>query len=605
MTPVKGKRERRFLVFALALLPGFVLPAHADEWRHGHALIGALKYDTDFVRFDYVNPEAPKSGALVYAAVGDFDSLNPFLLKGNAAAGLGLIYESLMTSSLDEPAAQYGLLAEAIAFPEDFSSATFRLREEAKWHDGTPITAEDVAWSFTTLREHYWLYRDYYADVGGFEILSQREIRFDFTEANNRELPHIMGQLLILPRHYWQESGRAFDQASLEPPLASGPYRVAEVQAGRSITYERVADYWGADLPINVGQHNFDSIRIEYFRDETISLQAFLAGEYDWRAESTAKNWASGYDSPALQKGDIIKEELFDGQVAGMQAFVFNIRREKFADTRVRRAFDLAFDFEWSNRTLFHGQYVRTRSYFDNSELASRGLPEGRELEILQRFRDSLPAELFTTPYETPVTDGSGNNRENLRRAKALLSEAGWHIRDGALTHETNGAVMEVEFLIVRPTFERVLLPYKRNLERLGISLSLRLVDPVQYGNRVQEFDYDMIVGSFGQSLSPGNEQRDFWGSAAATRPGSRNFIGIADEMVDALIEEIVFAEDREHLVAATRALDRVLLWGHYVVPNWHSSANRIAYWRHLHHPETMPPFSVGFPSIWWHHEEE
>ena len=609
MTPAHGGRIRRSLVLALALLPWFALPARADEssgeWRHGHALIGALKYDADFARFAYVNPDAPKGGGLVYAAVGDFDSLNPFLLKGNAAAGLGLIYESLMTSSLDEPAAQYGLLAEAVAFPRDFSSATFRLRAGAKWHDGTPVTTEDVAWSFTTLREHYWLYRDYYADVGGFEILSPREIRFDFTEANNRELPHIMGQLLVLPRHHWQGGGREFDAASLEPPLASGPYRIGAVQAGRSITYERVADYWGADLPVNVGQNNFDSIRIEYFRDDTISLQAFLAGEYDWRAESTAKNWANGYDSPALQRGDIIKEEFHDGAVAGMQAFVFNIRREKFADARVRRAFDLAFDFEWSNRTLFHGQYKRNRSYFDNSELASRGLPEGRELEILQRHRASLPVELFTTPYETPVTDGSGNNRDNLRRAKSLLEAAGWHIRDGALTHESSGEVMEVEFLIVRPTFERVLLPYQRNLERLGIALSLRLVDSVQYGNRVQEFDYDMIVGSFGQSMSPGNEQRDFWGSAAAARPGSRNLIGIADAMVDELVEEIVFAEDREHLIAATRALDRVLLWGHYVVPNWHSSASRIAYWRHLHHPEAMPPFSVGFPSIWWHREEE
>ena len=601
MTRAFRRGARRLLLAALALLPALAAPAFADTaWRHGHALIGAPKYAEGFARFDYANPDAPKGGSLTYAAVGDFDSLNPFLLKGNPAAGLGLIYETLMTLSLDEPASQYGLIAEAVAFPADFSSATFRLREQARFHDGAPITAEDVAWSFETLKQHYPLYRDYYADVTGFEILSPHEIRFDFAEADNRELPFIIGELFVLPKHYWQQEGRVFDETSLEPPLASGPYRVSDVQPGRSIAYERVADYWGADLPVNVGHNNFDDIRIEYFRDNTVSLQAFLAGEYDWRLETSAKQWTTGYASPALERGDIIQKAFADGSVAPMQGFVFNLRHAKFQDRRVRRAFGLAFDFEWSNRTLFYGQYTRTGSYFDNSELAATGLPEGRELDILQRFRAGLPEEVFTTPYANPATDGSGNNRANLRQAQQLLQEAGWRIQDGALTHAESGEVMEVEFLIANPAFERVLLPYQRNLERLGVSLSLRLVDSVQYANRVQEFDYDMIIGLFAQSLSPGNEQREFWGAEAAGRPGSRNVIGIADATIDALIEEIVFAEDRDHLIAATRALDRALLWGYYLVPNWYSGADRIAYWRHLAHPQTMPAFSVGFPTVWW-----
>ena len=581
-------------------LAGAATARAETEWHHGHSLIGAAKYPPDFPRFDYANPRAPKGGAVTYAAIGDFDSLNPFLLKGNPAAGLGLIYETLMAGALDEPASHYGLIAEAVAFPEDYSSATFRLRPEARFHDDTPITSADVAWSFTTLKRHYPLYRDYYADVTGFEILSEREIRFDFAEANNRELPYIIGELFILPKHYWQQEGRTFDATSLEPPLASGPYRVSDVQPGRSIAYERVADYWGAHLPVNVGHHNFDTVRIEYFRDNTVSLQAFLAGEYDWRIESSAKRWTTGYASPALDRGEIIQHAFPDGSVAPMQGFLFNLRHKKFPDRRVRRAFDLAFDFEWSNRTLFYGQYARTQSYFDNSELASRGLPEGREREILQRFQAVLPEEVFTTAYQNPTTDGSGNNRDNLRQARELLAQAGWHIQDGALIHTESGAAMEVECLIVNPAFERVLLPYQRNLERLGISLSLRIVDPVQYSNRVQEFDYDMIVGLFAQSLSPGNEQREFWGAEAAGRPGSRNLIGIADDSVDALIEEIVFSEDRDHLIAATRALDRVLLWGHYLVPNWYSGADRVAYWHHLAHPQTMPAFSVGFPTLWW-----
>ena len=599
------KRNGRLFVLTFLLALVIATPARAEDgWRHGHALIGTLKYDEGFARFDYVNPDAPKGGGVVYAAIGDFDSLNPFLIKGNPAAGLGLIYESLMAPALDEAASHYGLIAEALSFPADWSSVTFRLREEARFHDGESITAEDVAWSFDTLRQYYPLYRDYYADVSGYEILSPLEIRFDFTQSDNRELPHIMGQLLILPKHYWEAEERVFDQTSLEPPLASGPYRVGELQPGRNITYERVPDYWGDNLAVNIGKNNFETIRIEYFRDDTISLQAFLAGTYDWRLESSAKNWATGYDSPALQQGDIIQAEFPDGGVARMQGFLFNIRREKFSDPRVRHAFDLAFDFEWTNRTLFYGQYARIRSYFDNSELAARGVPEGRELEILERFRDELPPELFTEPYETPVSDGSGNLRANLRQAKALLADAGWEIRDGVLTHIESGEVMELEFLIVQPNLERVLLPYKRNLERLGIAMSLRVVDSVQYINRRQSFDFDMIVGGFAQSLSPGNEQREMWGSDAAQRQGSRNLIGIENPTIDALIEEIVFAEDRAHLIAATRALDRVLLWNHYSVPNWHSATDRIAYWKHLAHPAALPKFSVGFPSIWWRKDD-
>ena len=590
-----------FLV-SLSVIP---LPAHAqDAWRHGHSLIGQLKYEEDFERFDYVNPDAPRTGSVTYSAIGDFDSFNPFIIKGNPVSGIGFIYESLMASSLDEPSSHYGLIAEALSFPDDYSSVTFRLREEARFHDGEMIDAEDVAWSFDTLRELYPLYREYYADVEGYEILSPREIRFNFSQANNKELPHIMGQLFVLPKHYWESDGRVFDQTSLEPPLASGAYRIGEFQTGRFITYERVDDYWGKDLAINQGQNNFEAIRIEYFRDGDVALQAFLSGTYDWRTENTAKVWANGYESPALDAGDIVKAQFAHSNVERMQGFIFNTRHEKFTDRRVRRAFDLAFDFEWSNRTLFYEQYTRTRSYFDNSELASSGLPEGRELEILNRFRDDLPEQLFTTPYETPTTDGSGNIRNNLREAKKLLSEAGWEIQDGVLTNTQNGEIMEVEFLVIQPEFERILLPYKKNLERLGISVSLRIVDTVQYRNRIQSFDFDMIVWGFSQSLSPGNEQREFWGTQAAQREGSRNLIGIENPTIDALIEEIIFAKDREHLVAATKALDRTLLWQHYIVPNWYSQGVRVAYWKHLGHPEQLPAFSMGFPGIWWHQGE-
>ncbi|MCY4038325.1 MAG: extracellular solute-binding protein [Hyphomicrobiales bacterium] len=596
-----GAAAFAFLVF----LSVAASSAHAqDAWKHGDSLIGTPKYEEGFEHFDYVNPDAPKTGSVTFSAVGSFDSLNPFILKGNPAAGLGFIYDTLMTSAYDEPSSQYGLIAEAMSFPSDYSSVIFRLREDARFPDGESIQAEDIAWSFDTLRDNVPLYHDYYADVEGYEILSPREIRFNFSQENNRELPYIMGQLVVLPKHYWKSDGRVFDQTSLDPPMGSGAYRVGEVQPGRFITYERIDDYWGKDLPVNRGKNNFKTIRIEYFLDREVALQAFLSGTYDWRIENTAKSWATGYESPALENGDIIKRKFSQGNVARMQGFVFNTRRGKFSDPRVRHAFDLAFDFEWTNRTLFYGQYERLHSYFDNSELASRGIPEGLELEILERFREDLPEQLFTTPYETPVTDGSGNIRNNLRKARALLSDAGWEIKDGSLTHTQSGEIMEVEILLIQPNFERILLPYKKNLERLGISLSLRIVDSSQYLNRRQAFDFDMIVSGFAQSLSPGNEQRDFWSSEAADREGSRNFIGIKNPTVDALVEEIIFAKDREHLVAATRALDRTLLWQHYIVPNWHSPKERVAYWKHLGHPEQLPAFSLGFPNIWWHRGE-
>ena len=596
-----GAAALAFLASYTALAPC----AHAqDSWLHAHSLIGTPKYEDGFEHFDYVNPDAPKTGSVTYSAIGTFDSLNPFIVKGNPASGVGLIYDSLMTPSYDESSSQYGLIAEAMSFPADFSSVTFRLRKEARFPDGENIEAQDVAWSFDMLRQHVPLYRDYYADVEDHEILSPQEIRFNFSQKNNKELPYIMGQLLVLPKHYWESDERVFDETYLDPPMGSGAYRIGEFQPGRFISYERIDDHWSRDLPVNRGKNNFKTIRIEYFRDREVALQAFLSGDYDFRIENTAKSWAEGYESPALENGDIIKAEFSQGNVARMQGFVFNVRREKFSDRRVRRAFDLAFDFEWTNRTLFHGQYERLHSYFDNSELASRGLPEGRELEILERFRDDLPEQLFTTPYETPVSDGSGNIRGNLRKAKKLLSEAGWEIKDGVLAHVQSGETMEVEILIVQPNFERILLPYKKNLERLGINLSLRIVDSTQYLNLLQSFDYDMIVSGFAQSLSPGNEQREFWGSQAADREGSRNFIGIKSATIDALIEELIFAEDREHLVAATRALDRVLLWRHYIVPNWHSPKERVAYWKHLGHPEQLPAFSLGFPTIWWHQGE-
>lgn len=565
---------------------------------------GEPKYGPGFSHFDYVNPDAPKGGTLAMAAIGTFDNLNPFIVKGAAAAGIGLLYETLTTTALDEPFTEYGLLAAKIEVPDDRSYVAYELRPEARWHDGRPVTVEDVIFSFETLKaKGLPFYRAYYANVAKVIQDGGRRVKFVFDGTPNRELPLIVGQMPILPKHYWE--GRAFDQTTLEPPLGSGPYKIKSVDAGRSIVYERVKDYWGADIPVNRGRNNVDIIRYDYYRDPNVALEAFKAGQFDLRLESSSRFWATGYDSPALQKGLIVKEEIPTEGGTGMQAFVFNIRRDKFKDPRVREALGYAFDFEWTNKTLFYGQYTRTKSYFANSELAAQGLPGPDELKLLEPYRDRLPREVFEKEYEPPVTDGSGNNRDNLREAVRLLKEAGYEVRNGKLTDTKTGEPLAFEILLDQGgLFERIVGPFAKNLERLGIGVSLRTVDDAQYENRLQNFDYDMVIATFGQSLSPGNEQRDFWGSEAADQPGSRNLIGIKDPVVDALIQKIVSAGTREELVAACRALDRVLLWNHYVIPQWHNRVTRVAYWKKIAHPATMPRYGIDL-FAWWVNQTE
>jgi microcin C transport system substrate-binding protein len=566
---------------------------------HALAMHGEPKYGPDFPHFDYVNPEAPKGGQIRLHVVGDtFATFNPFTLVNPAAAGAGFVFETLTTNSGDEAFTEYGLLAQTIEVPDDRSWVAFTLRAEARWHDGKPVTVEDVAFSFETLKtKGHPFYRAYYANVDKAEIVGERKVRFAFSGGPNRELPLIMGQLAVLPKHYWE--GRDFGAATLEPPLGSGPYKISSFEAGRSVTLRRVEDYWGTNLPVNVGQYNWDTMRYEYFRDSTVALEAFKAGQYDFRQENNSKLWATGYDIPQVRDGRIVKEEIPNEVPTGMQGFAYNIRREIFKDPRVREALAYAFDFEWSNKTLFYGQYTRTRSYFSNSELASSGLPSREELEILERYRGRIPEEVFTTEYQPPATDGSGNIRPNLRKAVELLKSAGWEVKDGKLTHTQTGRAMAFEILLSSADFERVAQPFVQNLLRLGIAARIRTVDTAQYQNRMDSFDYDMTVEAFGQSLSPGNEQRDFWGSESADIRGGRNTIGIKDPVVDELVNLVIAASDRESLIARTRALDRVLLWGYYVIPHWHIRAWRVAYWNKFSHPKIAPKYTFGLNS-WW-----
>ena len=565
--------------------------------RHGLTLVGALGYPADFAHRGYANPHAPKGGSVRLHAIGSFDSFNPYIVKGDSAS-LRFVVETLMTSPMDEISAEYGLIAETVEVPEDLSYAIYNLRPEARFHDGKPVTADDVIFSFNALREQGRpFYRFYYRNIAKAERLGRHRVKFHFTGPPNRELPQITGQLPVLPKHYWE--GRSFGQTTLEPPLGSGPYRIARFEAGRFVEFERVKDYWGERLPINRGMNNFDRMRIDYYRDRTVALEAFKANEYDYRTENSSKDWATGYRFPAAAAGLVHTEQVRHARPTGMQSFAFNLRRAKFQDIRVREAIGLAFDFNWSNRNLFYGQYSRTTSFFSNSELAASGLPGPAEKALLEPFRGKIPAAVFTKEFKPPETDGSGNVRRNLRRAVRLLKSASWAIENGRLTHAGTGEKMEIEFLLVSPAFERVVAPYIRNLKRLGIEGRIRVVDSSQYINRLNGFDFDMAIASWGQSDSPGNEQRDFWSSDAAGRQGSRNLVGIRDSVVDALIEKLIAAPDRARLVAATRALDRVLLWNHYVIPQWHIRFDRIAYWDKFGKPARSPRYGNDLMS-WW-----
>jgi len=557
----------------------------------------APKYPADFTHFDYVNPDAPKGGTLRLSGFGGFDSLNPYISRGTSAEQLGLIYDTLTFHSLDEPFTEYGLVAESIEKAEDGSWVRFKLRPEARFHDGAAITADDVVFTFNTLIEQGApFYRAYYGDVDSVVADDPHSVTFHFKHSGNRELPLVLGQLPVLPKHYWE--GRDFSKGSLEAPLGSGPYQIGQVRPGRSVSFERVKDYWAKDLPVQRGFYNFDRIVVDYYRDGNVTLEAFKAGQFDFNQEMAAKNWATGYASPALDAGQIVKEEIPNNNTQGMQGFVFNLRKPYFQDARVRQAITLLFDFEWSNATLFHNAYTRTSSYFDNSELAARGEPDASELALLEPLRDQLPAAVFGPAWVPPKTDGSGAIREQRRTAYALLKDAGWQIVDDQLVN-ADGEPLQFEFLLVQPEFERVLLPFKRNLASLGITMELRRVDVSQYINRLRSREFDMVVTGFGQSNSPGNEQREYWHSSSADNPGSRNLMGLKDPAVDALVEGLVQADSRESLITHTHALDRALRSLHLLVPNWYTSVYRVAYWNKFGHPATPPKYDLGL-FTWW-----
>ena len=565
---------------------------------HAIAMHGNPKYGEDFKNVDYVNPKAPKVGKVILDSFGSFDSFNGFISKGEPAAGLGYIYETLTVRSYDEAFTEYGLIAETIEWPDDRSWVAFNLRKEAKWHDGKQITPEDVIWTFNTLIEKgHPFYKYYYGDVLNVIKEGDLKVRFNFKKNKNLELPLIVGQLPVLPKHYWKNKN--FEETTLEIPIGSGPYKIISFDAGRSITYELNNNYWGKDIPINKGKNNFKKINFQYFKDREIVRLALKSGDIDIFNENQSKAWATAYEIPAVEKG-LLKKELIDHEnPQGMQAFAFNIRKEIFKKIKVRKAISLAFDFEWTNQNLFYGAYKRTNSFFENSELASSGLPSAEELKILNKFKKSLPLELYNKEFNPPVTDGSGFIRKELSNAISLLNEEGWELIDGKLTNTLSREEFKFEILLVSPAFERIVLPFKDNLQKLGISVNVRIVDSAQYQERLNTFDFDMIVATFGQSLSPGNEQRNYWGSDAANTNGSRNVIGIKNTVIDSLIENLISAKDRKDLITTTKALDRVLLWNHYVIPQWHISSYRTLYWDIFNKPKIRPKYSLGIDT-WW-----
>ena len=600
-------------LFGQAPLPATPARAQASEpqWRHGLSLLGDLKYPPGFRHFDYVNPQAPKGGVVRLVALGTFDNFNQVMagLKGLFAAAAGTICDTLMVPSLDEASAHYGLIAEAVSHPANFASTSFRLRAAARHHDGKPITVEDVIYSFEAYKKYNPFIGAFYRDVVRVEQSGEREVTFTFDSPGNHEMPAILGQLRVLPKHWWEGSDasgkkRDIGATTLEPPLGNGAYRIKEFVAGRTVVYGRVQDYWAKDLNVNVGRDNFDEIRYEYFRDPTVALETFKAGHADWRTENSVKNWATAYNFPAVREKRVILEEFPQRDRGIMRAFAFNTRRDKFKDARVRRAFNFVFDFEEMNEQFFHGRYKRINSYFEGTELACSGLPQGEELKILEPLRDKVPPEVFTTAYVNPVAGTPERVRANLREGMRLMREAGYEVRDHKQANVRTGEALSVEILSVTSDplgSERFILFYKPSLVRLGIDVTVRNVDDVQYENRLRNFDFDIIIASWPQSLSPGNEQRDLWSSQAADTHGSRNYVGIRNPAVDALIERVIFAKSRGELVAATRALDRVLLWNHYVVPQFAHDKVWAARWNRFGRPDPLPNYGgAAFPAVWW-----
>jgi microcin C transport system substrate-binding protein len=549
-------------------------------------------------KLPYVNENAPKKGRITYAAIGTFDSLNPFILKGVSASGIGSIYDTLLTGAAEDIFTRHGFLVDKIMYANDKKSIIFDLKEGAKWHDGKPIVADDVVFTFNTLIEKGKpFYSAYYSDIESVEKLGEKRVRFNFKNADNRELPFIIGDLAILPKHFYE--GKDFNDSFIDDfPLGSGAYKVKEVDAGRSVTYERVDNYWAKDLPFAVGLNNFDEIKYDYYRDATVAVEAFKSGEYDIRQENIARIWANSYNIPKVESGEIIKEEIPHQLPTGMQSFSFNLRREKFQDIKVREALGLAFDFEWTNKTLFYNSYDRTRSYFSNTIYEAKGTPSEQELEILNKYKDKIPASVFEEEYQPPVTDGSGNNRQNLIKAKKLLEEAGWVVKNGKLQND-KGEVFQIEFLINTNAFERVIEPYIKNLNRLGVQSTMRLVDPTQYIKRNEDFDFDVIVRSFGSGMIPGNELYNYWHSSRADINGSGNLSGVKNPVVDELVDKVIKSQTQDDLINNTKALDRVLQHNLYVVPHWNLQKFRLIYWNKFDKPEVTPKFGVGIDS-WW-----
>lgn len=587
------------LTLLCLILPAGVVMAQPE---HGLSAFGELKYPRDFTHFDYVNPDAPAGGRLSMigvTGVTSFDSLNGYILKGQPAEGLKLLFDTLMTRAMDEPDAMYGLLAHSVEIAGDGKSVTFFLRPEARFHDGSKVTADDVVFSFDILKkEGHPLLRLPLRDVGKAEALGPYQVRFSFTGEETRDLPMTVAELPVFSKAYY--ATREFGASTVEPPLGSGPYRVKDVQLGRSITYARNPDYWGWKLPVNRGRFNFASIRYNFYRDRSVAFEAFKAGAYDLRGEFTSKTWATEYDFPALREGKVIRDTLPDENPSGVQGYFINQRREKFQDIRVRQALDLAFDFEWANRNLFFGLYTRTDSYFENSALEARGAPSEAELALLQPYRDQLPESVFGLPYSPPVSDGSGNVREALKQAGVLLDAAGWRVLDGK-RRNARGEILSIEFLNYEPAFERLISPFIRNLQRLGIEARIRTVDPSQFEGRLENFDFDLTTSRYVQRNTPGIELRNYFSSAAASQQGSRNLSGIRNPVVDDLVEAVIAARDRESLTAAVRALDRVLRSQHYWVPQWYKGVHTFAYWDRFGRPAVSPKYDTGITDTWWY----
>lgn len=576
--------------------------AHADEQNITRtwaiAEFGEPLYQDGIEHWPYADPDALKGGNIVLGAFGSFDSLNTYILRGTWPAGIGLISDSLMVSSGDELATMYGLIAESVEFPDDKSWILFNLRPEARYHDGVPIVAADFEFSFSVIREHGRPFlQSFYEEVERVEVLDDHRLKFHFSTRDNMKPLIKVASLSPEPRHYWET--RDISRTFLEPPLTSGPYRIGAVDAGRSITYQRIEDYWAADLPVSRGLHNIDRIRYDYYRDMEVMFEAFKAGEIDFRAENSARRWATGYDMAQVERNEIVVETLPDENPQGIQAFFFNLRRNQFQDNRVREALGLLFDFEAIQRTVLFGQYARVNSFFPNSDFGVDGQPPSpEEIAILEPFRDQLPPEVFERAFEPPRTDGSGRIREQMREALQLLNDAGWQLQDGRLLR--NGRQMEIEFLIVSADSERVIAPFIQNLRRIGVNATIRLVDSAQYERRIDERDFDIITVRLNFFPPPGPELRSYYGSIAADIEGSANMGGIKHPVVDELIERIINAEDLDTLKATTRALDRVLLWQHYVIPQFYNDAFRIAYWNRFDRPATLPRYGTGFPTTWW-----